>query len=69
MEDGRSMNRRQLVLECLRLYPKLSLAYIHLGTLLTSLESVTLPDGRSMNKCELYLEVLRLNPRSGERCL
>jgi hypothetical protein len=64
LEDGRSMNERQLYLECLRLYPQYSLAYNNLGLLLTSSESVTLPDGRSRNQRELYLESIKHDTRN-----
>eukprot|EP00048_Salpingoeca_helianthica_P006537 m.99728 g.99728 ORF g.99728 m.99728 type:complete len:306 (+) comp14042_c0_seq2:722-1639(+) len=62
LPDGRRMNCRELLLEALRLDPKLAQAYTNLGFNVSRTEKIFLHDGRMMNKKQLYVEALRWDP-------
>lgn len=62
LPDSRVMNKRELLMESLKIDFRAPGAYYVLGEIINNEETITLPDGRKMNKRQLFIEANKWYP-------
>ena len=62
LADGRTMTKRQLLVEAISLDTAYILAYVNLGATLNGTETATLVDGRTMTKRDVHLLCIEVQP-------